>query len=107
MDFVTGSVVKANDENRFLLLVAYSPNEMPHRGADGFIDVVSHDVLEKACWKFMDNGAKVGLWHEKGTEHCGRVVENYVYRGPDWSFNNQVVKAGTWLVGVICCLLYT
>lgn len=103
-----GTVLKADEENRFLLLVAYSANKMPVRGADGFVDVASPDVLEKACWRFMDNGAKVGLWHEAGHDGAARVVENYIYRNdvpwvmkrPDGS--SQIVQHGDWLFGAIC-----
>lgn len=103
----TGTVLKADEENRFLLLVAYSPNKMPQRGADGYIDIVRPEVLEKACWKFMDNGAKVGLWHEDGHADSARVVENYIHRGPDWVLKapngqTQTIKAGDWVVGLIC-----
>ena len=102
-----GTVLKADDENRFLLLVAYSANKMPHRGADGFIDVVRPEVLEKACWRFMDNGAKVGLWHEEGHSKAARVVENYIYRndvpwivqGPNDS--REVIRKGDWVTGFI------
>ena len=105
---VAGTVLKADDEKRFLLLVAYSANKMPARGADGYIDVASPEVLEKACWRFMDNGARVGLYHEPGHDGAARVVENYVYRNevpwvmkaPDGS--TQTVMYGDWVVGVIC-----
>ena len=107
MQDLSATVLKANEENRFLLLVAYSPNKMPLRGADGFIDVVSPEVLEKACWRFMDNGAKMGMNHQPGGENSARVVENYIHRGPDWvtkgpDGSEQVIKAGDWVVGVIC-----
>ena len=100
-----GTVLKADEENRFLLLVAYSPNVMPKRGADRYRDVVRPEVLEKACWRFMDNGAKVGLNHEQANP--SRVVENSVYRGPDWvtkgpDGTDQVIQNGDWLVGIIC-----
>ncbi len=104
---VGGTVLKADDENRFLLLVAYSPNRMPQRGADGYVDVVRPEVLEKACWRFMDNGARVGLWHEDGHEQAARVVENYVYRASTpWvlkapSGAEERIEAGDWIVGLI------
>ena len=107
MDAV-GTVLKADDENRFLLLVAYSANKMPLRGADHHIDIARPEVLEKACWRFMDNGAKVGLWHEEGHEKSARIVENYIYRNPEpWVLkapngDEQVIKQGDWVVGVIC-----
>ena len=104
---VEGTVLKADDENRFLLLVSYSANTMPARGADGYIDVANPAVLEKACWRFMDNGAKAGLWHQEGHADSARVVENYIYRNPiPWVIKapngrQQVVKAGDWLTGLI------
>ncbi|MDE2104335.1 MAG: hypothetical protein KGL39_44265 [Patescibacteria group bacterium] len=102
-----GAVLKADEENRFVLLMAYSPNHIPQRGQDQFIDVARPMVLEKACWRFMDNGAKAGLWHEPGHENEARVVENYIYRNPEpWVIkgNNgqeQVIKQGDWIVGFI------
>lgn len=102
-----GTVLKAAEEDRFLLLVAYSPNRMPHRGADGAIDIVQPRVLEKACWRFMDNGAKVGLWHEPGHGDAARVVENYIYRNPvPWVMKSpagveEIVQEGDWVTGMI------
>lgn len=100
-------LLKSEEESRFLLLVAYSPNKMPLRGADGYIDVARPEVLEKACWRFMDNGAQAGMWHEAGHEKAARVVENYIFRSdvpwvvkcPDGS--EQVVQKGDWVVGLI------
>jgi hypothetical protein len=54
-------------------------------------------------------GARVGRHHadvlKTGDPHyedTATVVENYVYRGPDWlQPNGYVVKAGDWLVGMI------
>jgi hypothetical protein len=105
-----GTVIKANEEDQVLLLVAYDPNTIPHRGMDGFRDVVSPRVLEKACWKFAENGAKVTLFH-KGIEHECHMVENYVFR-PDepWVVKDEVtgeptgavIRKGCWLVAVKC-----
>jgi Putative phage serine protease XkdF len=104
----TGVVIKAgNDENRFLLLVAYSANKMPQRGADNFVDIVRPEVLEKACWRFMDNGARVGMWHQEGNEQSARIVENYIYRNEvPWVIKapngeQQVIKQGDWVCGLI------
>ncbi|MCU1490710.1 MAG: hypothetical protein JWM85_2115 [Acidimicrobiaceae bacterium] len=98
------TVLKADDESRFLLLVAYSANKMPARGADQRTDVASPEVLEKACWNFMDNGAQLGTFHK--TAGGGRVVENFVHRGPKWKITGpdgttQVVRKGDWIVGMI------
>jgi hypothetical protein len=103
----TGTVIKADDEKRFLLVVAYSANKMPYRGADGYVDIASPEVLEKACWRFMDNGAKAGLWHEPGHDDAARVVENYIYRNSEpWVIKHadgseQVIAEGDWVVGMI------
>lgn len=109
MEDYTGAVKMAKAEDRFLLLVAYSASKMPLRGADGYIDLANPEVLEKACWRFMDNGHKVGLWHEPGHEKSARVVENYIYRNPlPWEVldgsgrpTGQVIKQGDWCTGFI------
>jgi Putative phage serine protease XkdF len=107
MDAYSGTVLKARAEDRFLLLVAYSANKMPFRGADGFVDLACPEVLEKACWRFMDNGAQVGLWHQEGHEKAARIVENYIYRNPvPWVLEapngtHQVIKEGDWVTGLI------
>lgn len=100
------TVVRKSDESRFLLMVGYSPNRMPLKGADGYVDIASPDLIEKACWRFMANGAGAGLMHKAGGENAFRVVENSVYRGPDWTFiaadgSEQTIRKGDWLIGVI------
>lgn len=106
---LTGAVKMAAPEDRFLLLVAYSANKMPLRGADGYIDLCRPEVLEKACWKFADNGMKVGLWHQPGHEKAARVVENYIYRndvpwvikGPEGEPTGETIYQGDWVTGFI------
>lgn len=105
---MTGCVVKANEEKRFLLMVGYSPNRLPKRGADGFLDIASPDVVEKAAWRFMLNGHGAGLMHKKGGEDAFRVVESSVYRNPEpWIVkaadgSTQTIREGDWLIGVVC-----
>jgi len=99
-------VVKTSDESRYALFVAYSANKMPLRGADGMVDVASPEVLEKAAWRFMLNGARIGVDHKPGGENAARVVENFVHRGKPMRFvgpdgTEQVVRKGDWCVGVI------
>ena len=101
-----GIILKAEDERRFLLTVVYSPHRMPLRGADKRTDLATPEVLEKACWVYTLKGLGTGMWHEDGHREDAVCVENYVYRGPDWSLkdtegNTQVVKAGDWLAGFI------
>ena len=105
-DLVITAVAKAEEESRFLLMVGYSPNRMPLRGADGKLDVASPEVVEKACWRFMENGARGGLMHKAGGENALRVVENGIYRGPEWHFTaangeEVTVRKGDWLIGAI------
>jgi hypothetical protein len=102
-----GIVLKADDERRFLLTVAY-PAYKPDVAvaADGFVDVASDRVVEDACWRYLRKGARVGMWHQKGFEKCAEVVENYIYRGPTWvvkapNGTEQRIEAGDWLVGMI------
>lgn len=101
-------VVKAQEEQRFLLMVGYSPNRMPRRGADGFLDIASPETVEKACWRFMLNGAGAGLMHKAGGENAFKVVENYVYRNPEpWVMkatdgSTQTIHAGDWVIGALC-----
>lgn len=99
-----GRIIKSNDEDRFLLMVAYSPHQMPLRGKDGRTDLASPKVLEKAAWLFMAKGGKTGMWHEPGHEGEAIVVENGIHRGPSWDVHGDgslVIKAGDWLVGLI------
>jgi hypothetical protein len=104
---VSGTVVKANDEDHFLLMVVYDPHRMPLRGADQKIDLASPRVLEKACWRWMVNGAKGGLNHEPGHEHAVKCVENGIYRNPvPWVIDHgdgsrTVIKDGTWIAGFV------
>jgi hypothetical protein len=92
------------DEQRYVLGVAYQagPDPMIKRGADGGRDYFSKEELEKAAWRYLQNGPEVGLFHADGTEGAATVVESYIYRGPDWDLGNGVVvKAGDWLVGAV------
>jgi hypothetical protein len=91
-------------EQRYVLGVAYQAGRDPmiKRGADGGRDYFSPEELEKAAWRFLQNGPETGLFHADGTEGAATVVESYIYRGPDWDIGNGVVvKAGDWLVGAI------
>lgn len=101
-----GAVKMAREEDRFLLLVAYSATKMPYRGADGYIDLAAPRVLEKACWRFADHGMVTGLNHEDGHSDIARVVENYIYRNPEpWVLKgrngDQTIREGDWVVGMI------
>jgi hypothetical protein len=110
------AVLKASgDEDRFLLVLAYPANRADvSKAIDGHRDFAPPRVVEKAAWRFLLKGAKVGRFHadarggtgDPGYGTTGTVVETSVYRGPDWTLtaadgSEQVIKAGDWLVGMI------
>ena len=100
---VAGVLVKASDERRYTLTVAYPADRADVAVAqDGHRDFASKAAVEDAAWNYLLKSPKVGLWHADGTEGAGQVVESYVYRGPDWDVegSGSVVKAGDWLLGI-------
>jgi hypothetical protein len=98
---IVGRLVKSEPAKQFTLTVAYPANKPDvGKARDGHRDFAGEDDIEKAAHQYMLNSREVGLWHENGTEGAGRVVESYIYRGPDWTIGDYVVKAGDWLLGV-------
>lgn len=92
-------------ESRYVLGVAYQAGPDPRIavGADGHRDYFTADELEKAAWSFLTGGGEIGLHHVDGTVGHARVVESYIYRGPDWHVaDDLIVKAGDWLIGARC-----
>jgi hypothetical protein len=95
-------VVKSAPQ-RYTLGLAY-----PAGSLDGHGEFMSAATLEKTAWAYLDGGSQVGLYHSDRPEVLGhgRVVESYIYRGPDWSVSDasggtQVVCAGDWLLGAV------
>lgn len=103
-----GQIVKAVDERRFTLGLAY-PALRPDVAVakDGHIDYVSTEVLEKAAWSWMSKSRSIGVLHKDGTEGSGQVVESYIYRPEEpWVVKaadgvEQTINTGDWLVGVV------
>lgn len=98
-------------EQRYLLAVAYQAGRDDRivKGADGARDFFTETELEKAAWSLLnrDTTPQVGLYHVDGTVGHAQIVESYIYRGADWTLSavdgtEQVVKAGDWLVGLLC-----
>lgn len=104
---LSGMVIKSNDEQRYVLMVAYPSMKKDTAVAqDGRIDFGTPDVIERACFAFMRKGCPLGLWHEDGHENeVGEVVENYIYRGPTWvvkgPHGDQTIEPNDWLVGMV------
>jgi hypothetical protein len=108
-----GSLVKAVDESRYSLGLAY-PALRPDRkkGVDGKRDFVRPEVLEQAAWSWMSKSASAGLYHFNGAgggapvDGCCQVVESYIYRGPDWMLKSAdgsevTIYPGDWLIGAL------
>ena len=104
---IAGPVVKAAPDRRYTLQVAYPVNRADAViAADGHRDFTGPEALEDAAWSFLTKSPKVGLHHAPGTDGAGRVVESYIYRGPDWVIkaadgSEQTVTAGDWLCGIV------
>jgi hypothetical protein len=90
-------IVRRDPEKRYTLAVAY-----PLREVDSWGDVITDpEQLEEAAWNYMRKSRRVGLDHAPGTEGAGTVVESYIYRGPRWEVNGEVVEPGDWLLGIV------
>lgn len=102
-------VLKAQEERRYTLGLAYPAMVAPGRGADHFNDFISEEALEKCAWEWMANRRSIGLFHQDRPELEGHatVVESYIYRGPDWHVvspvdgSEVVIKAGDWLLATV------
>jgi hypothetical protein len=99
-------VLKASEERRFTLGVAYPANKPDAtKAADGHRDFVSAEVLEKTAHEWLHKYRDVNLFHKDGTSGHFTPAESYIWRFPDWEIrspvDNQtyVVKAGDWLLG--------
>jgi hypothetical protein len=100
---VAGVLVKASDERRYTLTVAYPADRADvATAADGHRDFASKQAVEEAAWNYLLKSPNVGLWHADGTDGAGAVVESYVYRGPDWDVEGSgyTVKSGDWMLGI-------
>jgi len=95
-------VIKSISERKYTLSVGYAAFSSDVAIArDGHLDFANDEEIEKAAWDYLSSGAEVGMVHAEGTEGSGRIVESYIYRGPDWDVDGQVIKAGDWLIGTI------
>lgn len=93
---VDARILKRSDEQRYTLGVVYYALRKDAHG-----DQMTPEQLEKSAWGYTIKSRRVGMMHANGTDGSGEVVESYIYRGPDWTVGEQVVKAGDWLMGVV------
>lgn len=99
------AVLKAVEEERYLLLVAYPAWKADvTKGLDGMRDFGSDKVIAHAAWSFMRKGAKLGLFHEEGYEAAAECVESYLWPCDEpWVMKaadgtTQTVNKGDWLI---------
>lgn len=89
-------------EQQYTLSVAYFAGRRDEivKGQDGYRDYFTAETLEKAAHAYLATDPVIGLFHLDGTEGHGKVVESYIYRGPDWQSGDVLVKSGDWLLGI-------
>ena len=104
--FVATRVVKATDERRFTLGVAYPAWKADAgRAADGHRDFVSAEVLEKTAHEWLAKYRDVNLFHQDGTSGHFTPAESYIWPAPDWTVTSPVdgssytVCKGDWILG--------
>lgn len=106
-DIASLSLVKAVEETRYTLGVAYPVNKLDvGKARDGRRDFASAAVVERACFDWMSKSQDIGLFHESGTEGHGLVVENFIWRWGDFMKDDPDspwagVGDGDWLLGVL------
>ena len=98
----TLEVVKSAAEQQYTLGLAYPVNRVDASvAADGYRDFVGPEALERTAWRWMKESRDINLYHTDGTGGHATVVESYIYRGPDWTVDNTVIKAGDWMLGAV------
>lgn len=87
--------LKSDDEKRYTLGVVYEPDVVDSQG-----DYATAEDIEKAAWDFMRRTLKLGYMHKEWDDDIGDIVESYI-APTDMRIGDGVVKAGTWLIGVV------
>lgn len=84
-------VLKSSDELlKQAIYVVLVPDEVDAHG-----DIYSPETVRKACENFNKSNARANLFHMVNTESFS-VIESYI-SPVDMQFEEEVVKAGTWL----------
>lgn len=106
-EFAAVNFIKAQEEKRYTLGLAYPALVAPGKGADGFNDFISEEALERAAWEWMTKSRQIGLFHQDGLDGQATVVESYIWRGPTWTVQSPVdnstvaIKSGDWMLGTV------
>lgn len=105
--FIPISKAADGSEQRYTLSVVYPASKKGSPEPDFHGDVMSEEELEKSAWGFMNKGTdRIGLMHRPGTSGAGKVVESYIWRGPEWKMQDaggkeQAVSPGDWVMGIV------
>jgi hypothetical protein len=106
-EYAAMNVIKAADERRYTLGVAYPAMRVDVAvAADGHRDYTNAATLETAAWSWMSKSRTVGLYHRKDSSPEATVVESYIWRADPWvtkavDGSEQTVHPGDWLLGVV------
>ncbi len=85
-------------EERYVLGVVLEP--LKEMGAtDSQNDLYSASEVRQAAYKFMEDYGTLGLQHQVKVDGRVKILENWIARA-DMVVDDQLVKAGTWLMGV-------
>ena len=93
---ITGRVLKAEErgEERFVLGVVLEPETV-----DAQQDIYSAAEVRQVAHRFLEEFRGLGLMHQVPVNGQVKIVESYV-APEDLQVGDEVVKAGTWLLGV-------
>ncbi len=91
-------IFKSTTEERYVLGVVLEPTlEMGEPDSQG--DVYSAEDVRQAAYNFMQNYQTIGIQHTKAAGDKIKILESWIQRD-DAAIDGQIVKAGTWLLGV-------
>lgn len=89
-----GKILKADTETHYITGVVYEPMVEDAHG-----NYMSADEIKKAAYNYTKEGSKIDIQHSFEQVSKADVVESYI--APcDMTVNEEVVKAGTWLMTV-------
>lgn len=83
-----------DEEQRVALFIVLEPQDEDFT-LDAHGDTYSAEEIRKACRSFNQHSMKANLFHQVETEDAV-IVESYI-APVEFTLDNQIVKAGTWL----------
>lgn len=91
----TGEILKADDENHFVLSPVLVPYKEDKQG-----DSIPPEEIEKTAHNFMEDYQVVGEMHGRivGKKDVS-LVESYILRD-DQIINGRTIPSGTWMIGL-------